>query len=57
VLTKPGRQRVAEARATLERMATDIFRDRWTGKEIATLGELLGRLTASLPGDIDAVGS
>jgi DNA-binding MarR family transcriptional regulator len=57
LLTKAGRQRVAEARATLERMAMDIFRDRWTGKEIATLGDLLGRLTASLPGDIGAAGS
>jgi hypothetical protein len=38
-------------------MAMGIFRDRWTGKEIATLGELLGRLTTSLPGDIEAIGS
>src|SRR5215468_11217782 len=51
VLTKAGRQRVAEARATLERMATGIFRDRWTAKEIATLASLLGRFSAALPGD------
>src|SRR5882672_12969182 len=34
VLTKAGRQRVADARVTLEGMAAKIFRDRWTGKEI-----------------------
>ena len=52
VLTKAGRQRVAEARATLEGMADKIFRDRWTDKEIATLASLLGRFTAALPGDV-----
>jgi DNA-binding MarR family transcriptional regulator len=52
VLTKAGRQRVAEARLTLERMAADIFRDRWSADEIATLASLLGRFTAALPGDV-----
>ena len=52
VRTKAGRQRVAEARVTLERSAADIFRDRWTDKEIATLASLLGRFTAALPGDV-----
>jgi DNA-binding MarR family transcriptional regulator len=52
VLTKAGRQRVAEARATLERSAAGIFRDRWSDKEIATLASLLGRFTAALPGDV-----
>ncbi|HYX03434.1 MAG TPA: MarR family transcriptional regulator, partial [Reyranella sp.] len=52
VLTKAGRQRVAEARTTLERMADAIFRDRWSGKEIATLASLLGRFSAALPGDV-----
>ena len=51
VLTKAGRQRVAEARATLERQADNIFRDRWSDKEIGTLASLLGRLTAALPGE------
>ncbi|HYX02595.1 MAG TPA: MarR family transcriptional regulator [Reyranella sp.] len=51
VLTKAGRQRVAEARATLERMADGLFRNRWSDKEIATLAGLLGRLSATLPGD------
>src|SRR5215475_11615189 len=52
VLTKAGRQRVADARATLERMADAMFRDRWSGKEIATLASLLGRFSAALPGDV-----
>jgi DNA-binding MarR family transcriptional regulator len=52
VLTKAGRQRVVDARATLEIQAKAIFRDRWTDKEIATLASLLGRFTAALPGDI-----
>jgi DNA-binding MarR family transcriptional regulator len=52
VLTKAGRQRVAEARATLERSAAGIFRDRWSDKDIATLANLLGRFTAALPGDV-----
>ena len=52
VLTKAGRQRVADARATLERSAAGIFRDRWSDKEIETLASLLGRFTAALPGDV-----
>ena len=52
VLTKAGRQRVAEARATLERMADAMFRDRWSDKEVATLSSLLGRFTAALAGDV-----
>jgi DNA-binding MarR family transcriptional regulator len=52
VLTKAGIKRVAEARITLDRMADGIFSDRWSDKEIATLASLLGRLTASQPGDV-----
>jgi len=52
VLTKAGRQRVAEARATLERMATSILSDRWSDKEISTLATLLGRFTAPHAGDV-----
>ena len=52
VLTKAGRQRVADARATLERSAAGIFRDRWSDKEIETLASLLGRFTVALPGDV-----
>ena len=33
-------------------MSGDLFKDRWTKQEIATLAELLGRLTAGLPGDL-----
>ena len=32
--------------------AADLFRDRWTTTEIATLADLLGRLTAGQPGDL-----
>ena len=52
VLTKAGRQRVGDARATLERMAADFFRDRWTRPEIASLAALLGRLTAGQPAEL-----
>lgn len=52
VLTKAGQELVTNARATLEGMATDVFRDRWTKSEIAALADLLGRLTAGQPGDL-----
>lgn len=52
VLTGAGLELVANARATLEVMAADIFRDRWTKPEIAALADLLGRLTAGQPGDL-----
>ncbi len=52
VLTEAGQELVANARATLEVMAADVFRDRWTKADIATLAELLGRLTAGQPGDL-----
>jgi len=51
-LTRAGRQRVADARATLERSAAGIFRDRWSDKEIATLSSLLERFSAAFPGDV-----
>jgi DNA-binding MarR family transcriptional regulator len=52
VLTEAGQRLVGEARTTLERMAADLFRDRWTKSEISTLANLLGRLTAGQPGDL-----
>ncbi len=52
VLTEAGQELVANARASLEVMAADIFRDRWTKPEIASLADLLGRLTAGQPGDL-----
>jgi hypothetical protein len=33
-------------------MAADVFRDRWTNPEIASLADLLGRLTAGQPGEL-----
>ena len=50
VLTEAGRRVTAEARATAERRSLEVFRDRWTPEEIATLADLLGRLTASEAG-------
>ena len=52
VLTSAGQKLVTNARATLERMAGELFKDRWTKQEIATLAELLGRLTIGLPGNL-----
>ncbi len=52
VLTPVGAERIQQAEVTVRRMAADVFRDRWTPAEINTLGDLLGRLTASLPGEI-----
>jgi len=52
VLTGAGEEAVANTRATLERLAGEAFRDRWTEKEIGVLAELLGRLTAGQPGDL-----
>ena len=44
VLTKAGQRAVTDAQATFERLAAEIFRDRWKGAEIETLASLLGRL-------------
>jgi DNA-binding MarR family transcriptional regulator len=52
VLTPTGQQLVEDARATFERSSSTFFRDRWTEEEIASLSELLGRLTVSLPGSL-----
>jgi DNA-binding MarR family transcriptional regulator len=52
VLTAAGQRLVKESRATLERLAEGLFRDRWSKTEIASLAELLGRLTAGQPGDL-----
>jgi len=52
VLTPAGKRLVTDARATLERLADTLFSDRWSRQEIATLAELLGRLTAGLPGEL-----
>jgi DNA-binding MarR family transcriptional regulator len=52
VLTAAGQRLVTDARATLERLADGLFSDRWSRQEIATLGDLLGRLTAGQPGEL-----
>ncbi len=52
VLTPAGQRLVKDARATLERSSEGLFRDRWAKQEIATLADLLGRLTAGLPGEL-----
>ena len=52
VLTEPGHALVANARTTLERLSAEVFRDRWTKQEIASLAELLSRMTAGQPGDL-----
>jgi len=52
VLTPAGKRLVTDAHATLERLADTLFSDRWSRQEIATLAELLGRLTAGLPGEL-----
>lgn len=50
VLTKAGRQAIADAQATFERISAAVFSDRWTRQEISSLASLLGRLTAGQPG-------
>lgn len=52
VLTSAGQRLVKDGRATLERLAEGLFRDRWSKQEITTLADLLGRLTAGLPGEL-----
>jgi DNA-binding MarR family transcriptional regulator len=54
VLTAAGRKAVANARETLQRLAGEVFKDRWNEAEIQSLAGLLGRLTAGLPGDLAA---
>jgi DNA-binding MarR family transcriptional regulator len=51
-LSDTGREVITAARATLERKATEVFRDRWAPEDIATLSDLLGRLTAGQSGDL-----
>ena len=51
-LTDTGRKVIGAARQTLERKAKEVFKDRWSEDEVATLADLLGRLTASQPNDL-----
>jgi DNA-binding MarR family transcriptional regulator len=52
VLTDAGRQLVVDARTTLGRLADEVFLDRWTEQEVASLASLLGRLTAGQSGEL-----
>jgi DNA-binding MarR family transcriptional regulator len=54
VLTRAGRRLARDGARTLADLAAAVFADRWTTQEIATLGSLLGRLTVSLPGQLEA---
>jgi DNA-binding MarR family transcriptional regulator len=51
-LTEAGLTLVGDVRKTLERRSTDLFRDRWSDSEIASLAKMLGRLTAGELGDL-----
>jgi DNA-binding MarR family transcriptional regulator len=51
-LTEAGMKVVAEVRQTLEKRSAELFRDRWSETEIASLSRLLGRLTAGEPGTL-----
>ncbi len=52
VLTKAGSKRAREARATLAKQATYVFRDRWNKDELKQLSELLYRIVANTPGNL-----
>ncbi len=52
VLTAAGRRLAREGGKTLSQMAASLFGDHWTERELETLGRLLGRLTANLPGQL-----
>jgi DNA-binding MarR family transcriptional regulator len=51
-LTEAGLTLVGDVRKTLERRSADLFRDRWSDIEIASLAKMLGRLTAGELGDL-----
>jgi DNA-binding MarR family transcriptional regulator len=52
VLTESGKALLANAVKTIDSMSVDLFRDRWSKQDIAQLSQLLGRMTAGLPGDL-----
>ena len=51
-LTEAGLTLVGEVRKTLERRSSELFRDRWSDAEVASLGKLLGRITTGEWGDL-----
>jgi DNA-binding MarR family transcriptional regulator len=52
VLTEAGLTLVGDVRKTIERRSAELFRDRWSDSEIASLAKMLGRLTAGELGDL-----
>ena len=46
LLTEAGLQKVDEARVTFEKMADQVFNDRWSDPDIQTLSALMYRLVA-----------
>ena len=52
VLTEAGLTLVGDVRKTLERRSSELFLDRWSDAEVASLAKLLGRLTAGELGDL-----
>jgi len=50
VLRRSGRRLAREGTHTLTSQSEALFAEPWTTQEITTLGGLLGRLTAHLPG-------
>jgi len=54
LLTRAGRRLARDGAKTLAHLAAAVFADRWTEDELDTLGSLLGRLTAALPGQLTA---
>jgi DNA-binding MarR family transcriptional regulator len=52
VLSPAGRRRVREAMKTFAQLSDEVFADRWSTQDVRTLGSLLGRLTAALPGQV-----
>jgi len=52
VLTKAGRKKVNEARATFAKQAAYLFQDRWSADESEQLSALLHRFVADSPGNL-----
>jgi DNA-binding MarR family transcriptional regulator len=51
-LRRAGRRLAQQAAKTLAAQAESLFEADWTEQELDALGRLLGRLTASLPGQL-----
>lgn len=52
VLTKAGRVKVQEARATFAKQASYVFQDRWSTEELEQLSALLHRIVSDAPGNL-----